>query len=229
MTSRIGVDMEYRGRHRGSDLNFNNFLSMVLIASKHDLDPKQLIDAFYEAAENKISRCGSLTISCRKINQDSAIFLIMKEEKVVWQFPVNLKIITDPYVRESIKEIPMPEKTRKIDELGRNTKISELRSGMKGINLLAKIVDIPPTKYVFTKWDTEASVSNVKLADETGSIRLGLWNNRIGTVKIGDEVEIKNCDVSRFMDQPQLKLKRKSIMSINPIQQEELIQHSILG
>ncbi|MFH0897825.1 MAG: SOSS complex subunit B family protein, partial [Candidatus Bathyarchaeota archaeon] len=92
----------------------------------------------------------------------------------------------------------------------------------------AKIVEIPPTKHVFTRWDSEASVSNVKLVDETGSIRLGLWNDHIKTVQMGDEVEIKNCDVSRFMDQPQLKLGRKSTMSINQIQQEELIQHPIL-
>jgi len=58
---------------------------MVLIASKHDLDSKQLIDAFFKALKNKISHCGSLKISCREVNQDSAIFLITKEEKVVWQ------------------------------------------------------------------------------------------------------------------------------------------------
>ena len=230
MTPRIGMYEEHRGRPSGrSNLDYANLNSMVLIASKYDLDPKQLIDAFFEAWENEISHCGSLTISCRTVDHDSATFLITKEEKVVWQFPVNLESIRNPDARDYIKEIPMPEKAKKIDELGRNMKISELRSGMKGINLLAKIVEIPPTRFVFTRWDSEASVSNVKLSDETGSIRLGLWNNHIGTVKMGDEVEIKNCDVSRFMDQPQLKLRRKSIMSINPIQQEELIQHPILG
>jgi len=215
LTPRIGMYEEQRGRPRGrSNLDYANLNSMVLIASKHDLDPKQLIDAFFEAWKNKISHCGSLEISCREVNHNSATFLITKEEKVVWQSPVNLETIRNPDARDHIKKIPMPEKVKKIDELGRNLKIGELRFGMKGINLLAKIVEIPPTRHVFTRWKSEGSVSNVKLADETGSIRLGLWNDQIETVHIGDEVEIKNCNVSRFVGEPQLRLGRKSIMSV---------------
>ncbi len=86
---------------------------MVLIASKHDLDPKLLVDAFFEAWKNKFSYCGGLKISCREVNQDSATFLITKEEKVVWQFPVNLMIIKNPDVRDCIKKIPMPDKVKK--------------------------------------------------------------------------------------------------------------------
>jgi len=77
---------------------------MVLIASKHDLDLKQLIDAFFEAWKNKISHCGSLDISCREVNHNSATFLITKEEKVVWQSPVNLETIRNPDARDYIKK-----------------------------------------------------------------------------------------------------------------------------
>ena len=215
MTPKIGLYKELRGRPSGrSNLDYNNLNSMVLIASKYDLVPKQLIDAFFEALKNESSHCGSLEISCREVNHDSAIFLITKEEKVVWQFPVDLETIRNPYTRDSITNIPMPEKAKIADELGRNQKISELRFGMKGINLLAKIIEIPITKHVLTRWGAEAYVSNVKLIDETGSIRLGLWNNQIGTVHIGDEIEIKNCTVSRFIDQPQLKLGKNSTMAV---------------
>ena len=110
---------EYRGRPRcRSYLDWANFNSMILIASKHNVDPKQLIDAFFEAWKNEISHCGSLEISCREANQDSATFLITKEEKVVWQFPVNLETIRNPDVRDYIKKIPMPEKVKKIGGLG---------------------------------------------------------------------------------------------------------------
>ena len=102
--------------------------SMVLIASKHDLDPKQLIDAFFEAWKNEISHCGSLEISCREVNQGSATFLITKEEKVVWQFPVKLEIITNTSIRDSIKKIPIPKK--KIEESSRNLNIDQLKFGM---------------------------------------------------------------------------------------------------
>ncbi len=85
---------------------------------------------------------------------------------------------------------------------------------MKGINVTAEIIEIPPTRHVFTRWESEAYVSNVKLADKTGSIRLSLWNNQIETFHVGDEVEIKNCNVSRFVGEPQLRLGSKSTMSV---------------
>ncbi|MFX0202943.1 MAG: hypothetical protein ACFFCW_43120 [Candidatus Hodarchaeota archaeon] len=54
---------------------------------------------------HKKAHYGGLTISCRAVNQDSAVFLITKEEKVVSQFPVNLASIRNPEARDYIKEI----------------------------------------------------------------------------------------------------------------------------
>ena len=192
---------------------------MVLLAGKHDLDPKQLIDAFFEALKNDVSHIGSLKITCRNVTQDSAVFLVTKEEKVVWQFPVKLEVITSADVRDSIKEIPLPEK--KIGKSGRNLNIDQLRFGMKSVNVLAKIIEIPPTKEVTTRWGSQAWVSSVKIADETGSIRLSLWNDQITMVNIGDEIEIKNSSVARFAGDLQLRLGRKSTISvINQLQQD---------
>ena len=102
-----------RGRPRGrSKPDYANFVSMVLIASKYDLDPKGLADTFFEAWEHKTSHCGGLTISCRAATQDAAIFLVTKEENVVWQSPVNLASIRNPEAREYIKEILIPKKRK---------------------------------------------------------------------------------------------------------------------
>lgn len=220
----MGIYEERRGRPIQSNIDYTNLNSIVLIADKYDLDPKQLIEAFFEASENELSQCGSLRILCRKINQDYATFLITQEEKVIWQFPVNLESIRDPYVRDYIIKIPMPEKIKKIMELGRNLKIGELRFGMKGVNVTAKIIEIPPTREVITKWGSQAFVSAVKMVDETGSIRLSLWNDQINTINTGDEVEIKNCNVAQFANNPQLKLVKKSTMSI--IKQTIIVSNS---
>ena len=85
---------------------------------------------------------------------------------------------------------------------------------MKGVDVTVKIIEVPPIKPVFTRWGSECYVSNVKIADETGSIRLSLWNEQVDKVRVGDEIELKNCYVSRFAGQLQLRLRRKSIMSI---------------
>jgi len=107
--------------------------------------------------------------------------------------------------------------------------VGNLRFGMKGIDVTAKIIDVPPITPVVTRWGSECYVSNVKIADDTGSIRLSLWNGQVDKVRAGDEVELKNCYVSRFAGQPQFRLRRKSTMSvINHLPQEALTQDSAL-
>lgn len=96
----------------------------------------------------------------------------------------------------------------------KNLRISELKFGMKGVKVSARIVEIPPASHVYTWSGSEAFVSNVKLADETGSIMISLWNNQIDTVHIGDKVEIKNCYVARFANKRQLRLGKNSAMSV---------------
>ena len=200
---------------------------MVLIASKHDLQPEQLVDAFVEALENKKSYYGNLKITCRTVNRDSASFLITKEGEVVWQASVNLEMITNPDAKVYIKSIPIP--TKKTVNVNRKVKIGELEVGMKGIEVTAEVTEIPPARLVNTKWGTQALVSNAKIADETGTIRLGLWNNQIKTFHVGDVVEIKNCSVSRFRDEPQLRIARKGTLSAITQQQEGVIQFLISG
>lgn len=198
---------------------------MILMASEHDLEPFGLINAFLEASTNGTSHYGGLKISCRSINQDSASFLIIKGVKAIWQFPLNLKMLQNPNFRESIKEIPMPEK--KI--VGpRDLKIAELKFGVKGVNVKAKIVDVLPTRIIFSRWSgLPVHVSNVEIADESGSIQLSLWNNQIKMAHVGDEVEIKNCVVARFRDELQLRLRRNSTISFINQPKEELAQYSI--
>ncbi len=215
MTPRIGMHEEHRGRPSGrSNIDYTNLSSMVLIAGRHDLDPKRLLAAFFEASENEHSRCGSLDISCRMINQSSATFLVTEGEKVVWQFPVSLESLRNPHVKDSLTRIPMPENVKKNDASGKSVGIGELKFGMKGVNVSARIVEIPPASHVYTWSGSGAFVSNVKLADETGSIMISLWNNQIDMVHIGDKVQIKNCYVTKFANKRQLRLGKNSVMSV---------------
>jgi hypothetical protein len=82
----------------------------VLLASKHDLKPKRLIDALYEALEGGASRCGSLKIARRGVHHDVATFLITKDENVIWQFPLDLELIRNAEAREFIRTFPTPYK-----------------------------------------------------------------------------------------------------------------------
>ena len=214
MRPKIGIHTEHRGRTRGlSSKDYANLRSIAYVAKEHELNPKRLIDAFFEATENKISHCGNLEISCRDINQESAMFLLTKEDKVIWQFPVNIEMIQNPRMRNYIEEISIPKK--KIDE-PRKLKIDELRFGMKDINVTAEVIEIPKSRLVNTRWGNQAIVSNVKLTDDTGTIRIALWNQQIETVHVGDVVELNNCSVYKFLNDLQLKIGRKGLLSVIP-------------
>jgi len=54
----------------------------------------------------------------------------------------------------------------------------------------------------------------VTIADETGSMRLSLWNDQIDKVHVGDEVELKNSYILRYRGEPQLRLGRRGTLSV---------------
>jgi replication factor A1 len=84
---------------------------------------------------------------------------------------------------------------------------------MKRVNLKAKIIEIPPMRRVLTKFGNVASVTNIKIADDTGSIRLNLWNNQMDDLYVGDNIEIENSYVARYRGELQLRLGRKGIIN----------------
>jgi replication factor A1 len=211
----------YRGRPRGKSKSHYVYLnSIVSIAHKQGLEPKQLATAFVDAVDEEVAHYGDVTIRCRGIHHSTATILIEKDENVVWQFPVDLESIRDPHLQEHLKTIPI--KHTKNRSYSKTPKISGLRYGMKKLDVMGRITKKPPTKHVNTRWGSQASVSNVTITDETGSIRLSLWNDQIHMVQIDDKIELKNCYVSRFAGESQLRIGRKgTITVINPQQHEE--------
>ncbi len=203
-----------RGRPRGRSNSYEGFLkSIVSIARKYDLEPEQLFEAFVEAWSNKSSQYGILTIACREVNHDSATFLLTNKEKVVSQFPITLDVLKEPeYYKDQLQYVSKFHYKNKKQEK-KIRKISELRYGMKGIDIKAKVIEIPPGINVLTRFGTIAYVSNVKIADKSGSIRLSLWNNQVDKVHVGAEIELKACYIFRYRGEHQLRLGRKGTLT----------------
>ena len=175
----------------------------------------RLVEAFRSAWENTTAHCGQLLISCRKTSPESAMFRITSDENAIWQYPVTFGSISHPgagdFIKTTLSSRPLP-----VNTYPSNPKIGTLTSGMKDLTIHGHIITIPPGRAVTTRWGSQACISNATIEDETGSIRLSLWNNQITTFQVGDEVEIKNCYVTHFAGEPQLRLKRKGTISISP-------------
>lgn len=142
------------------------------------------------------------------------MFLITTDKNVVAQFPLNLEFLRNPQAFKSyINDLPIPTYTPKKIVQKLKT-VDELKAGMKRVDVKATIIAVPPSQLVYSKWGDPCYVSNVELADETGSIRLCLWNDHIQKVQVGDDVEIKSGYIYSFKGEPQLRLKRNSTLSI---------------
>ncbi len=92
---------------------------------------------------------------------------------------------------------------------------------MRGITVNARVVEIPPKKLVNTRYGFESFVSNVLLADKTGTIRLSLWNNQIDDVAVGDTVNVEKASVATFQGERQLRISRGGKMNVDTSTREE--------
>lgn len=95
-------------------------------------------------------------------------------------------------------------------DLQMQAKISELEDGMKNANLLAKIIHVFAAKK-FEKNGKKGTLLNIIIGDETGEIRLTLWNEQAELfekqkIERNDSIGIKNGFVSTFNQKKQLSL-----------------------
>lgn len=209
------ISKHYSGRPLGlkSKSNKDVLKSIAHIAAKYELDPGLLLDAFNRAWNDEEIQYGALNIKCRKVDQDLVTFLVTLNEKVVWQFPIDKNVLEKSELfKSSIPVIPIPLYEKY--ESGQKN-INELRVKMRDITVNARVVEIPPKRLVNTRYGLESFVSNVLLADKTGTIRLGLWNNQIDEVTVGDTVNIDNASVSIFRGKRQLRIGRKGTMNVD--------------
>ena len=202
-----------RGRPRGhqSYSSMSILSSVARIAAKYNLNSGLLLDALTEAWANEKSQYEPLKVECRKVDHESATFLITCNDKVVWQFPIELGILQQSEsFKSNIPLIPLP-----IKEDSTPKQISDLRNNMRDITVKGRIIEVPPKNLVNTKYGWEAYVSNVLLADKTGTIRLSLWNDQIGDVAVGDTVSIGKAKVASFLGELQLRIGRSGTMSVD--------------
>jgi len=64
--------------------------------------------------------------------------------------------------------------------------VQDLRHGMKRINVEAIVLDNPKPSTVYTRFGNSAMVTNVWIADESGKIKLCLWNDQAVSFAKGD-------------------------------------------
>ena len=197
-------------RHKHSIGPYLAFLSV-----KNDLDPEKFFSALVKAAENRKSKCGSVSIECRGDINAKKIFLITNSAGVLAQFrvPEEFLLQRDNPLREFLETNEIRRYLSKKGHVAQGRSIKDLRSGMKHVNLKAKILEVAEPMRVVTRYGNYASVAKAVIGDETGTINLCLWNEQIGCVSVGDTVQIENARASLFRGQRQLSIGMKGQLS----------------
>jgi replication factor A1 len=86
-------------------------------------------------------------------------------------------------------------------------KISELRDGMRRVNVEGRVVDKGEVREVTSRFkDATYRVADAVIADESGTIKLTLWNDQIDQVNLNDNVKIENGYVTSFKGEIQLNV-----------------------
>ena len=187
---------------------------LALLSIKYEVDPDTLFYALISAGENSESTCGDLSIRCRSKMQDKTVLLITKGPKVVAQFPIPKSFLLER--SNPIRNFRKTEMLRRY--LNKKNKgsfhIRDLRNGMKQVNLKAKVLEVAKPVLVFTRFGNYASVANALLTDETGTIKLCLWNQQMSSIFVGATVKIENARVSTFRGEKQLRIGKNGTLSI---------------
>jgi replication factor A1 len=94
-------------------------------------------------------------------------------------------------------------------------KIKELQTGMKRVEVEADVVDKGNPRQVQSRMSGESfNVADAIVQDETGTIKLTLWNEQIDQINVGDKIKIENGYITSFKGEIQLNIGKYGKLTI---------------
>jgi replication factor A1 len=189
---------------------------IALLSVKHNIYPSEVFQALIKARNSERTVCGNLTVECRGKVKDQIIFLIKKDSNVVAQFRVDEQFLLrkDNPFESWMSTDKIFKKIAKQNTESVYVVTRDLRAGMKRINVKAEVLEIPKPAQVHTQFGNSVMVVNALVGDETGKIKLCLWEDQIDSIAVGENIEIKNAHVCVFRGERQLRLGKKGVLTI---------------
>ena len=94
-------------------------------------------------------------------------------------------------------------------------KIAELRDGLRKVDVEGQVVEISEPREVRSKFTGETyRVAEATISDDSGTIKLVLWNEQIGQLKVNDTVKIENGYTKSFRGEVQLNVGKYGKLTI---------------
>jgi len=96
--------------------------------------------------------------------------------------------------------------------------VKDLKPRLGNVNIELEVIEVGETRE-FQKFGNTGKVANATAKDDTGQIKVSLWNEDVGKIKAGDKIRITNGWVSEFQGEMQLSAGRLGKLEV--IGQEE--------
>ncbi|HLC56020.1 MAG TPA: hypothetical protein VJJ23_02175 [Candidatus Nanoarchaeia archaeon] len=163
-----------------------------------------------------------------KLNYDEIVEKIIKEkgiskEEIDVKIKKKLELLSDLISKEGAAHIVANELGVKVFEenIDRKLKINKVMPGMSMVNLDVKVIDIYDVRSFKTE-KREGKVVNLMVGDDTGMLRLVLWDESLikliedGNIKQGDILRINNGYSRENNGYSEVHLGNKAKILINP-------------
>jgi replication factor A1 len=93
--------------------------------------------------------------------------------------------------------------------------IKDLHDGMKRVSVEAQVVEKGDPREVKSRYKDETyRIVDAVVADESGSVKLTLWNEQIEMVNVGDKIKIDNGYVTSFKSEIQLNVGKFGTLTV---------------
>jgi replication factor A1 len=190
--------------------------SLAFLSVKYTVNPDKFFQALASTKENQKTKCGDLSIECRGKIGNERIFLMMEGSKAVAQVRVSEGFLLEKGnpLRKFMDTDRIRRFIAKKSNVLHSSFIRDLRVGMRHVNLNARVLEIPEPTCVYTRFGNNAVVTNALIGDATGTIKLCLWNDQIGCVSVGDNIQIRNARAFAFRGEKQLRVGNKGTLKV---------------
>ena len=92
--------------------------------------------------------------------------------------------------------------------------IKDLRDGMRTVEVEGEVMDISSSREVSLRTGGQAKVADAILKDDSGTIKLSLWDAQIEQVAKGARVKVTNGYINTFRGERQLNVGRYGKLDI---------------
>ena len=188
---------------------------LAFLCAKYEVDPDSFFRALVSASKNRMSTCNGLSIKRRRTQKENVVLLITNGSNVVAQFPLANEFLFEQKnpIKEIAKTFAFHRGIVRNDAGPRWKQIKDLRIGMKSVDLRAEVLEIAEPKFVVTRFGNHASVANALISDETGKVKMCLWNEQIKSISEGDLIQIENATISAFRGEKQVRIRKNGLLT----------------